>query len=72
MHLGTIDFYHFIPVLLTVTMAVGHKVSTQQNLLASFSHTLQSFRLFLDIMGPMTHGYAKWWVNFQKDGTMTI
>ena len=27
----TIDFYHFAPVKVTITLAVGHKVSTKQN-----------------------------------------
>ena len=38
-HIGTIDFYHFIPLSLTLTLAGGRKVSTKQNLLASFSET---------------------------------
>ena len=37
--IGTIGFYHFIPLSLTLTLPGGHKVSTKQNLLASFSHT---------------------------------
>ena len=36
----TINFYHFIPLSLTLTLPGGHKVSTKQNLLASFSRTL--------------------------------
>ena len=36
----TIDFYHFIPLSLTLTSPTCHKVSAKQNLLASFSHTL--------------------------------
>ena len=39
---GTIDFYHFTPLSVTLTMLGGHKVSTKQDLLASFffsSHT---------------------------------
>ena len=32
--------FHFIPLSLTVTLHGGYKVSTKQNLLASFSHTL--------------------------------
>ena len=28
--LGTIDFYHFIPGLLTLTLLEGHKVSAKQ------------------------------------------
>ena len=35
---GTIDFYHVILLSLTLTLPVGHKVSTYQNLLALFSH----------------------------------
>ena len=38
--IGTIDFYHFVPLSLTLTLAGGHKVSTKQNLLASFSRML--------------------------------
>ena len=34
MHIGTIDFYNFIPFSLTLTLPWGHKVSTKQNLLA--------------------------------------
>ena len=40
MHIGTIDFCHFIPLSLTLTLAGGHKVGAKQNLLASFSCTL--------------------------------
>ena len=36
---GTINFYHFIPLSLTLTLPEGHKVSAKQNLLASFSPT---------------------------------
>ena len=32
MLIGTIDFYHFIPLLLTLTLPGGNKVSTKQNL----------------------------------------
>ena len=38
MPLGTIDFFHFIPLSLTLTLPGGHKVSTKQNLLLRF-HT---------------------------------
>ena len=34
---GTIDFYHFIPLSLTLTLSWGHKVSAKQDLLALFS-----------------------------------
>ena len=37
MLLGTIDFYHCIPLSLTLTLAEHHKVSAKQNLLTSFS-----------------------------------
>ena len=37
---GTIDFYHFILLSLTLTLAGGHKISAKQNLLASVSHIL--------------------------------
>ena len=39
MLIGTIDFYHFIPLSVILTMVGGHKVSAKQNLLASFSCT---------------------------------
>ena len=38
-HVGTIDFNHFIPPPMTLTLAGDHKVSSNQNLLASFSCT---------------------------------
>ena len=37
---GHIDFYHFIPFSLTLIMIGGHKVSSTQNIWASFSRTL--------------------------------
>ena len=36
---GIRDLYHFIPLSLTLTLPEGHKVSAEQSLLASFSHT---------------------------------
>ena len=41
MLIGTTDFYNFIPLLFTLTLPGGHKVSTTQNLLTSFSRTLR-------------------------------
>ena len=35
---GSIDFYHFDFIPLSVTLAEGHKTSAKQNLLASFSY----------------------------------
>ena len=40
MLIGTTDFYHIILLSVTLTLAWGCKVSTKQNLLASFSRTL--------------------------------
>ena len=40
MFIGTIDFYHFIPLSLTLNLPWNHKVSMKQNLLASVSPTL--------------------------------
>ena len=37
---GTIDFYHFIPLSLTLALPKDHKLSVKKNLMASFSHTL--------------------------------
>ena len=34
MLVGTIDFYHLIPLPVTLTLAGDHKASTKQNLLA--------------------------------------
>ena len=40
MHIGTIDFYHFIPFSLTLTSPGGHKVSAKKYLLPEFFPTL--------------------------------
>ena len=40
MLVGTIDFYHFIPLPLALPLPSSHKVNAKQNLLASFSPTL--------------------------------
>ena len=40
MVIGTFDFYHLIPLLLTSTLPGGHKVSAKQKLMALFSCTL--------------------------------
>ena len=37
MFIGTIGFYHFIPLSLILTLPGCHRVSAKQNLLASFS-----------------------------------
>ena len=42
MLIGTIDFYHFILLSLTLILPGGHMVSIKQNLLASFSCTLSN------------------------------
>ena len=42
MLIGTIDFYHFVPLSLTLTLPGGDKVSAKQNLLASFIRMLSS------------------------------
>ena len=36
MLIGTIDFYDFLPLSLTLTWTRGHTVDAKQNLLASF------------------------------------
>ena len=47
----TINLCHFIPLSLTLTSAGGHKVSTMQNLLATFfSHTFQLIRMIFNGM----------------------
>ena len=50
MFIGIIDFYNFIPLSLTLTMAGGHKVSTKQNLSARFSCTFQLTRMKFDMV----------------------
>ena len=35
---GTYGFYHYIQLSMTLTLTMGHTVSTKQNLLPSFSH----------------------------------
>ena len=50
MHIGTIDMYHFILPSQTLTLAGGHKVSTKQNLLASFFwHTFRLIGMKIDV-----------------------
>ena len=39
---GTIDFFHFVPLSLTLTLPGGRKFSAKRNILASFSHTLST------------------------------
>ena len=39
MLIGTIDFYHFILLSLTITLTWDHKVSAKQNLSATFYPT---------------------------------
>ena len=47
---GTIDFYHGIPLLLTLTLPGGHKDSAKQDILASFSRTLLLIRMKFDVV----------------------
>ena len=44
MLIGTIDFYHFVPLLVALNLAWGHKVSRKQNLLVTFSDTPFNWR----------------------------
>ena len=46
MLIGIIDFYHFIPLLLILTLFGIHKVSAKQNL---FSHTFHLIRMKFDV-----------------------
>ena len=46
MHIGTIDFHHFIPLWQILMLTGVHKVSTKQNLLASFFFLSFSFFFF--------------------------
>ena len=41
MLVATIDFYHFVPISVTLTVGGGLRVGTKQNLMASFCHTFQ-------------------------------
>ena len=45
MLIDTIDFYHFILLPLTLTLAGGHKISAKQNLWAWFSCTFKLIRM---------------------------
>ena len=40
MFIGTIDLYHFVPLLVTLIVNGSHKVNIKQDLLATFSCTL--------------------------------
>ena len=42
MLIGTVDFFYFIPLSLTLILPGGHEVSPKQNLLASFSHNFST------------------------------
>ena len=55
MFIGTINVYHF--VLLSLTLPGGHKVSTEQNLLASFFF----FLFFLGGGGGVAHFSTSLW-----------
>ena len=46
MHMGTTDFYYFIPLSKTYTLAEGHKISTKTKLTDfTFSHTFRLVRM---------------------------
>ena len=67
MLIGTIDFCHLIPLLLTWTLPGGHKISTKQNLLASFSHTLFIWWGWNWMWWWSNSGWTSWdyfWVRF--------
>ena len=51
--LGTVDFYLFIPLSVTLTLAEGHKVSTKQNLLALFSRKLFKLNILRLLWGEI-------------------
>ena len=49
--IGMIDFCHFIPLSLTLTLPGGHKHSTKQRLFGFiFSHTFDLIRMKFDVM----------------------
>ena len=50
MLIGTIDFYHFIPCPLTLTLPGIHKISTKQSIGFIFSHTFQLIRMKFDVV----------------------
>ena len=51
MLIGTVDCYHLMPLLLTLSLVVSHKVITKQKLLASFYlHTFQLIRVKFDMV----------------------
>ena len=48
MRVGTITFYNFVPLSMTLTLAEGHKLSAKQNVLVIFSDTFQLTRMKFD------------------------
>ena len=46
--IGTIDFHHFVPLSLTLTLPWGHKVSVKPNL--NLLHTFHLIRMKFDVM----------------------
>ena len=46
----SIDFYHFVPLSVALTLARGCGVNRRQNLLASFSRLFQLVRIKFDVV----------------------
>ena len=67
--IGTINFYHFIPLLVTLNLARGHELNVRQNLLATFFHTLVSWSWSSLIRSWHISSWTCWlyfWVRFNE------
>ena len=74
MLIGTIDFYHFLPLSLALTLPGSHKVSAKQNLLASFFCTLFSWSEWNEIWSWSNSSWTYWycfWVKFNETWEIT-
>ena len=74
MLIGTIDCCHFIPFSLALILPWGHKVSSKQNLLASFSHTLFNWSGLNFIWYWSNSRWTSWyyfWVKFIETREIT-
>ena len=71
---STIDLYHFLPLVMTLTWPGGHKVSAKQNLLASFSPALSIWSGWNVMWRWRNSGWTSWdclWVRFIETREIT-
>ena len=74
MLIGTTDFYHCIPLSLTLILPGGHKVSAKQNLLASFSPTffsLSGWNVLWWWSNSSRTAWENFWVGFVETREIT-